>query len=207
MSLKIFLFVSPSQRTKKAEPQLCPTKIVFSPTEKLRTGELAYLTAVNQLNEGIDVPAAEIIALNRKTSSFTIWSQQIGRGARKYDGKEKILVLDFVANCGRLIAVKKMVDEIKKIGEKEAGGGVKAIHNIESDFIFTDEQIDILELLHNLRTSFYPTWQEAGEATVRLGITGQLEYNKNYKIDPRLHSCPREFYSDFPGWTVFIGKK
>lgn len=138
--------------------------------EKLRTGELVYLTAVNQLNEGVDVPAAEIIALNRKTSSPTIWSQQIGRGTRKYYGKEKILVLDFVANCGRLIAVKKMVDEIKEIGEKEASGGVKAIHNIESDFIFTDEQIDILELLRNLRASFYPTWQEASEVAMELGI-------------------------------------
>lgn len=53
----------------------------------------------------------------------------------------------------------------------------------------------------------YTTWQEASEATQKLGITGSVQYSKEYKKDPRLRSTPEHVYRNFPGWHTFLGKK
>lgn len=54
--------------------------------------------------------------------------------------------------------------------------------------------------------SIYPTWQEASEAVVRLGL-GVRNYDLEYKRDPRLPSNPSKYYPNFPGWTKFRGKQ
>jgi len=58
---------------------------------------------------------------------------------------------------------------------------------------------------------FYPTFNEAQQATKRLGIGSFAEYNKRYKEDPRLPSQPRSVYSKkWPtkhGWTTFLGRE
>jgi superfamily II DNA or RNA helicase len=48
------------------------------------------------LNEGFDVPDCEALIFLRPTDSERIWLQQLGRGLRKKEGKETVLVLDFV---------------------------------------------------------------------------------------------------------------
>jgi hypothetical protein len=53
----------------------------------------------------------------------------------------------------------------------------------------------------------YVTWQEAGAAAQILGIISSTDYKKNYKLDPKLPSDPKGIYSDFPGWTKFLGKE
>ncbi len=57
------------------------------------------------------------------------------------------------------------------------------------------------------RPDLYPTWQEASEATIRLGIKTSGEYPKKYKEDRRLPGGPHKQYKDFPGWPKFLGKK
>jgi superfamily II DNA or RNA helicase len=53
----------------------------------------------------------------------------------------------------------------------------------------------------------YSTWQEASKAAVKLGITGFTSYKKKYKRDPKLPSAPKDYYKDFPGIAVFLGKE
>ncbi len=48
-------------------------------------------------NEGVDIPCIDTLLLLRPTDSATIFTQQLGRGLRKHEGKERLLVLDFVA--------------------------------------------------------------------------------------------------------------
>lgn len=52
----------------------------------------------------------------------------------------------------------------------------------------------------------YETWQLASEAAIRLGIKNIREYHERYKEDSRLQVNPDGFYSDFPGFEVFLGK-
>lgn len=59
---------------------------------------LEIVFAVDILNEGIDVPSINMVLFLRPTDSCAIFIQQLGRGLRKYPGKEHLIVLDFIAN-------------------------------------------------------------------------------------------------------------
>ncbi len=48
-------------------------------------------------NEGVDIPEVDTLLMIRPTDSAMIFTQQLGRGLRKADKKESVLVLDFVA--------------------------------------------------------------------------------------------------------------
>jgi hypothetical protein len=56
------------------------------------------------LNEGIDVPAVNVIVFLRVTHSRRIFVQQLGRGLRLDPGKTTVLVLDFVSDVRRIAA-------------------------------------------------------------------------------------------------------
>ncbi len=59
---------------------------------------LQIIFAVDVLNEGVDVPAMNMVLFLRPTQSQTIFIQQLGRGLRKYEGKNFLTVLDFIGN-------------------------------------------------------------------------------------------------------------
>ena len=63
-----------------------------------QSGTINYLFAVDVLNEGVDIPSLNQIIMLRPTQSAIIFVQQLGRGLRKYDLKEYVLVLDFIGN-------------------------------------------------------------------------------------------------------------
>ena len=65
---------------------------------KLESGELQYIFSVDILNEGVDIPALNQIIMLRRTESAIVFVQQLGRGLRKFEGKEYALVLDFIGN-------------------------------------------------------------------------------------------------------------
>ncbi len=62
------------------------------------TDPLEIICAVDILNEGIDIPEVNMVLFLRPTESQTIFIQQLGRGLRKYPGKEYVTVLDFIGN-------------------------------------------------------------------------------------------------------------
>ena len=59
---------------------------------------LEIIFTVDILNEGIDVPAINMVLFLRPTESQTIFIQQLGRGLRKYENKQYLTVLDFIGN-------------------------------------------------------------------------------------------------------------
>jgi superfamily II DNA or RNA helicase/HKD family nuclease len=59
---------------------------------------LEYLLAVDIFNEGIDIPSLNQVVLLRPTKSAIIFVQQIGRGLRKFKGKEFLTIIDIIGN-------------------------------------------------------------------------------------------------------------
>lgn len=85
-------------------------------------GKIQAITAVDVLNEGIDVPDVNILVFLRATHSRRIFVQQLGRGLRISSGKDKVIVLDFVTDIRRLAAVREFDKEAKakhKLSEVE----------------------------------------------------------------------------------------
>lgn len=65
---------------------------------RLENGELEYLITVDLFNEGIDIPSLNQIVMLRNTQSQIVFLQQLGRGLRKYPGKDFVTVIDFIGN-------------------------------------------------------------------------------------------------------------
>lgn len=65
---------------------------------KLEAGELDYILTVDIFNEGIDIPSVNQIVMLRGTQSSIIFTQQLGRGLRKAEGKDHLRVIDFIGN-------------------------------------------------------------------------------------------------------------
>ena len=66
--------------------------------EKLKNGSIEILFTVDMFNEGLDIPAVDMILMTRPTESITVFLQQLGRGLRKSEGKMDLKILDFVGN-------------------------------------------------------------------------------------------------------------
>ena len=65
---------------------------------QLENGELDYIFTVDLFNEGVDIPAVDMVMFLRPTESPIVFLQQLGRGLRKSMGKEYLNVLDFIGN-------------------------------------------------------------------------------------------------------------
>lgn len=66
----------------------------------LEDGEdkLDYIFTVDIFNEGVDIPEVNQVIMLRPTESPIVFVQQLGRGLRKADGKEYVVILDFIGN-------------------------------------------------------------------------------------------------------------
>lgn len=59
---------------------------------------LDYIISVDIFSEGVDVPEINQIIMLRPTESPIVFIQQLGRGLRKAEDKEYVVVLDFIGN-------------------------------------------------------------------------------------------------------------
>ena len=66
--------------------------------EKYANKEIQFLISCQLISEGWDSPQTEVVVMARPTLSKVLYTQQIGRGVRKYPGKECLYVIDVVDN-------------------------------------------------------------------------------------------------------------
>ncbi|OPY15647.1 MAG: type I restriction enzyme EcoKI subunit R [Syntrophus sp. PtaB.Bin001] len=81
-------------------------------------GKLMAITAVDVMNEGIDVPDVNLLVFLRATHSRRIFVQQLGRGLRLAPDKDKVIVLDFVSDIRRMAEVAELDKEARNRGKQ-----------------------------------------------------------------------------------------
>lgn len=69
--------------------------------ERFVKKDYQVLCACDLLNEGWDCPEIEVLFMARPTMSKVLYTQQLGRGMRLYEGKESLMVFDFVDNASQ----------------------------------------------------------------------------------------------------------
>jgi superfamily II DNA or RNA helicase len=89
-------------------------------------GTYMAISAVDVMNEGIDIPDVNVLVFLRATHSRRIFVQQLGRGLRLSEGKEKVIVLDFVSD------IRRMADMIEMNNEGKIKG-------VENEVVFLQE--------------------------------------------------------------------
>lgn len=65
---------------------------------RLRNGEARVIFSVDLFNEGVDVPDIDTVMMLRPTDSKVLFLQQIGRGLRPAENKDRLVILDFIGN-------------------------------------------------------------------------------------------------------------
>jgi superfamily II DNA or RNA helicase len=87
---------------------------------RFRAGALRFVTTVDLFNEGVDVPDVDMIVFMRATHSRRIFVQQLGRGLRISEGKDRVIVLDFVTD---LLRIAEVVD----LDQATRGGSIERL--------------------------------------------------------------------------------
>ena len=67
-------------------------------TSDEREDSLDYIFTVDIFNEGVDIPEVNQVIMLRPTESPIVFIQQLGRGLRKAEEKEYVVILDFIGN-------------------------------------------------------------------------------------------------------------
>jgi superfamily II DNA or RNA helicase/SOS-response transcriptional repressor LexA len=66
--------------------------------QDLESGDIDAICSVDLFNEGIDCRPVDRVVMLRPTESTVLFLQQLGRGLRRADDKDRLVVLDFVGN-------------------------------------------------------------------------------------------------------------
>ena len=128
--------VSGSMKTSERNEQLT----------KFASGETKVLCACDLLNEGWDCPQTEVLFMARPTMSKVLYTQQLGRGMRTADGKEHLMVFDFVDNASQY-NMPYSLHRLFKLNEYHAGGtvvGRKGQREAEEDLYLKGEKPDAI---------------------------------------------------------------
>ncbi|MDO8794035.1 MAG: DEAD/DEAH box helicase family protein, partial [Vicinamibacterales bacterium] len=127
----------------------------------LQKGSLRALFAVDLFNEGVDLPAVDTLLFLRPTESALVFMQQLGRGLRRFEGKDCVTVLDFIGQPHRKFRFDLRYRAVTGASRTEVG------KQIEQGFPFLPAgctmQLDRVAkeiVLENLRTAL-PTQRPA----------------------------------------------
>jgi superfamily II DNA or RNA helicase/HKD family nuclease len=96
----------------------------------LRAGRLRCVFSVEVLGEGVDVPDVDCLLLLRPTSSSTVFTQQLGRGLRRAQGKSHLTVIDLIGQHRREF---RFEDRLRAIIDTRRG---KVLDQVAADFPF-----------------------------------------------------------------------
>ncbi len=73
-------------------------RLAMEENESGQSEPLDYIFSVEILNEGVDIVEVNQVIMLRPTESPIVFIQQLGRGLRKAEGKEFVVILDFIGN-------------------------------------------------------------------------------------------------------------
>jgi superfamily II DNA or RNA helicase len=110
---------------------------------RFAVGDLKAVTAVDILNEGIDVPDVNVVVFLRATHSRRIFIQQLGRGLRIKPGiKEKVVILDFVTDVRRIAAVTELDREARNPAHRPGPGEIERVDLSNGVVSFSNEKAE-----------------------------------------------------------------
>ena len=162
-----------------------------SAQRKLVAKEINFLFVVDLYNEGVDIPEVDTVLFLRPTESLTIFLQQLGRGLRKFKGKQCLTVLDFIAAHRREY---RFAARFRALLTEQS---VSLEDQLENDFtslppgcMIQLERVARGRILENIRTSL--------ANNQRAVINGLREYRTVYGKAPTIFEAAEFLASDIP---------
>jgi superfamily II DNA or RNA helicase/diadenosine tetraphosphate (Ap4A) HIT family hydrolase/HKD family nuclease len=102
--------------------------------EELATGDISVVFTVDLFNEGLDVPAIDLVMMLRPTESSVIFLQQLGRGLRRAEHKESLRVIDLVGNHRSFLLKARLLVQLAGYRDLTDREAVKILADNANDF-------------------------------------------------------------------------
>jgi superfamily II DNA or RNA helicase len=166
----------------------------------LRSGAIKVIFCVDIFNEGVDIPDVNTLLMLRPTESATVFLQQLGRGLRKSDSKNCLVVLDFVGNQNRNFRFDKKYGSLLGVGRHKLAEEISA--NFPRLPIGCHIELDRVSqriVLQNIRESLRLNRNTLLSELRNLGQVSAFEFFSSTGI------APKDFYRS--GRTLMALKK
>ncbi|NDL67541.1 DEAD/DEAH box helicase family protein [Anaerotalea alkaliphila] len=180
--------------------------------EGLKNGEVEVIFSVDIFNEGVDIPELDLLLFLRPTESPVVFLQQLGRGLRKAEGKERVRILDFIGNFKKVSMIpfllgrkrpggsRRVLDTIRK--ELEEDGFLPADCRVEFEF----QVVDLLDRMltqkvkvrDQIRESFDVLAEELGRTPSRMEFYESMD-TEFYRSVKATRMNPFRDYIGFAG--------
>lgn len=184
-----------------------PSEVRNKYIEDFKEGKIDIICNVNIFSEGFDCPDIEFIQLARPTQSLSMFLQQVGRGLRISEGKEKCLFLDNVGLYNRFSfpSTKRkwhyhFFGHDEEVPEPTGGDGTGPIRRRENDLTEGNEEVFLIETISELRF-------EKQRAQEVFSIINELNNFLIYRDDYSLRLLESEFSKNNESSLCFDGKK
>ena len=150
---------------------------------KFADGDVKVLCACDLLNEGWDCPQTEVLFMARPTMSKVLYTQQLGRGMRNSEGKDHLMVFDFVDNASQYNAPYSM-HRLFKLKDYHVGAtvlGKKGQREAELELYTKGERPDAI-IVYPVTATDYEivdifNWQEEVQ-----GMISQMEFIRRVDV-------------------------
>ena len=170
--------------------------------DAFRKGEIEIIFNVNIFSEGFDCPDVEFIQLARPTKSLSMYLQQVGRGFRIAEGKEKVIFLDNVGLYNRfgLPSARRAWQhyfEGREDWEEEKGvenGSLGEPHDTGADLSEGNEDVSLIF------TSTSQPWEE-NQTQTEIGFVETID-----SIEPSQKNDQQETNTEMDNETIIICK-
>lgn len=173
--------------------------------EDLEVGQLDYILTVDVFNEGVDIPSVNQVIMLRQTQSAIVFVQQLGRGLRLADGKDYLVVIDFIGNYTNnyLIPIALFGDESlnreslrERLNETVEAGALPGLSSVSFDEISRERILRSiaetrLDSISNLRSAVVAMRNRVGR------VPTLLDFHRFESVDPVLLAT-RDGYDHYP---------
>ncbi|MED5072666.1 DEAD/DEAH box helicase family protein [Anoxybacillus geothermalis] len=117
----------------------------------LERRELDAIFTVDLFNEGVDIPSVDTLLFVRPTESLTVFTQQVGRGLRLYEGKDYCVIIDLIGNYRNADVKLRLFDTQRGETKKKARESVVPTVPETCELHFDVQAIHLLEEMQKKR--------------------------------------------------------
>lgn len=198
---KLFRTVALNGTATEEERQRAFERLAMDEVD-LEEEPLDYIFSVEILNEGVDIVEVNQVIMLRPTQSPIVFIQQLGRGLRKAEGKEFVVILDFIGNYNNNFMIPIALsgdrtynaDNIRKyvISGNNTIPGASTIHfdEIAKQKIFAS--IDKMKGMRSIiKESYYSLKDRLGR------VPYLLDFYENGEVDPLVIIKEYKTYQNF----------
>lgn len=141
-----------------------PKRTQLERYEEFDSWDSGYLVAVDMINEGIHLDGVNTVIMLRRTSSPTVFMQQLGRCLMP--GNENVAVFDFVGNKSSLKYVEAQTSLFSKPGVSKSSGSKTPFHQ-ERQFIIWDYASSVVKILDDINSYLQGSWSPEEDEIIR----------------------------------------